>query len=64
MDNLQCPACNSRRTEWAQDRARLCWVIVCLRCGHTFTPPPRAQIARTVADVERAVQGKPWHAKK
>lgn len=64
MDNVQCPTCGSRRTEWTQDRVRMCWVIVCVDCDHHFPPPPRAQIARTVADVERAVRDKPWHADK
>lgn len=61
MDSIQCPNCGSRRTCWTQDRTNLRWVIVCLDCGHTFAPPPRAQIARTVADIQRAIEGKRWH---
>ncbi len=58
MDNVKCPACGSRRTEWL--RRDLRYVIRCGDCEREFEPPPQLQIARAVEDCRRAVEGRKW----
>jgi uncharacterized Zn finger protein len=58
-DSVQCPKCGSRKTEWVVEYGYS--VILCHACGQTTEPGARAQIARTVADMTRLVEGRDWH---